>query len=217
MKKKIALLMATVMLFGVTVGATIAYLTSTTKVVNNTFKVGDIKITLDEEKVDEYGEDDVSKVERVYGNEYKLIPGHTYKKDPTVHVQPKSENCYVFVKVVNGITGIEVAAEDGDTIAEQMEAKGWKALGTEANVYYYVGTGDAANQNGLVVNTLNNTTLDLVVFENFTIATDANVDSYATAGNADAVVTIVAYAVQSDSFDTAAEAWGAAPSNWIEG
>ena len=46
MKKKIALLMAMVMLFGMTVAGTLAWLQAETDPVVNTFTVGNINITL---------------------------------------------------------------------------------------------------------------------------------------------------------------------------
>ena len=99
MKKKIALLMAMVMLFGMTVAGTLAWLQAETDPVVNTFTVGNINITLDEADVDDTDEDgDVT--ERDKANEYKMIPGQTYTKDPIVTVKADSEDCYLFVKVI---------------------------------------------------------------------------------------------------------------------
>ena len=52
MKKKIALLMACVMAFGIAVGGTLAWLTDTTGEVKNTFTDSDINITLTETDTD---------------------------------------------------------------------------------------------------------------------------------------------------------------------
>ena len=81
-KKALLLALCAVLLVVSTVFATLAYLTSTTKVVTNTFTVGDIVITLDETDVDVYGKKDGET--RVLKNDYKLIPGHNYTKDPTI-------------------------------------------------------------------------------------------------------------------------------------
>ena len=40
-------------------------------------------------------DDEGNRVERVKGNEYHLIPGQTYIKDPTVTVQAGSESSYI--------------------------------------------------------------------------------------------------------------------------
>ncbi len=99
MKKKIALLMAMVMLFAVTTAGTLAWLQAETDPVVNTFTVGNINITLDEADVDDTDEDG-NVTERDKANEYKMIPGQTYTKDPIVTVKADSEDCYLFVKVI---------------------------------------------------------------------------------------------------------------------
>lgn len=198
MKKKITLVLATlacalVLVVG-SIAGTIAYLTSTTDTVTNTFTVGNVKITLNEAKVTEYGVKDGDT--RVTENTYKLIPGHTYIKDPTVHVEKGSEQCYVFVKVVDDIAAIQ----DATTLADQLTANGWTALSGVDNVYYYNTIVDARTADNHI---------DLKVFENFKILPDANVAVYANK-----TITVTAYAIQADGFDTAAAAWAAAPSNW---
>ena len=95
MKKSIALVMMAVLLVAASVMGTLAYLTSK-DTVKNTFTVGKVKITLDEAKVNEYGEADTP-ASRVKENTYKLIPGHAYTKDPTVHFAAGSEAGYLFV------------------------------------------------------------------------------------------------------------------------
>ena len=52
---------------------------------------------LDEQPVDEYGT--AQDGARVKANRYKLIPGHSYQKDPTVHLAANSEASWLFVKV----------------------------------------------------------------------------------------------------------------------
>ena len=165
---------------------TMAYLTSQTETVTNTFTVGNVAITLDETDVTPMGVKDTDA--RVQGNEYKLIPGHTYTKDPTVHVTAGSEDSWLFVKVVDEIAGIEADT----TVAAQMAANGWTAVEGETNVYAYKATVTSGQ--------------DIKVFENFTIKGDAAVADYA-----DKTITIEAYAIQADGFTTAADAWKAAP------
>lgn len=190
----------------VTVGATVAYLTSTTGPVTNTFTVGNVAITLDEVDTDVYGAEakkvtntedgTVTKVPvqddetptRGTGNVYKLIPGHEYTKDPTVHVSDGSEDCWLFVKVVNGISGIEADTK----IATQMANNGWTLVEEDSNVYAY--------KTKVPANT------DVPVFSSFTIANDADVSSYSNA-----TITITAYAVQADGFASSADAWTYAP------
>lgn len=86
-----------VLLVVASVMGTIAYLTST-DAVKNTFTVGNVSIKLDEAKVTEDGKP-VEGADRVHENDYKLLPGLTYTKDPTVTVENGSEESYVRMKV----------------------------------------------------------------------------------------------------------------------
>lgn len=96
-KRTVALVLAIVLVFAVAVGGTVAYLTSTANV-KNTFTVGSVDIKLDEAKVTPDGKA-VTPAERVTANDYKLMPGHVYTKDPTVTVLNGSEESYVRMKV----------------------------------------------------------------------------------------------------------------------
>lgn len=117
-KKTIALLLVLVMIFGISVGGTIAYLTDK-EAVTNTFTVGNVKIKLTETAVNEAGvpvdkngitqadstdenwkaavieANDSAPVE----NKYKLIPGMSYTKDPAVTLLEGSEKSYVRMRV----------------------------------------------------------------------------------------------------------------------
>lgn len=185
--KALLMTLCAVLLVAASVLGTMAYLTSTTGEVKNTFSIGKINITLDEAPVNEYGEE-VDGARRM-ANSYKLVPNHEYKKDPTVHVTGDSENSYIFVKVVNGITAIEAAGDT--TIAAQIEKK-WTKLDGVDNVYYQEYTKQTAAK-------------DFVVFNSFTVKNDiseTDLEDYATAS-----ITITAYAVQKDGFTGAKDAW----------
>ena len=121
--KALLLTLCAVLLVAASVLGTMAYLTSTDSV-ENTFTVGKVKINLDEAKVDADGKADTT-ADRVKANEYKLMPGHTYTKDPTVTVEKGSESSYVRMKVTfNNATEIiklctdPEFAEDGPTGVE---------------------------------------------------------------------------------------------------
>ena len=209
MKKSKAILMAlcAVLLVAASVMGTLAYLTST-DTVTNTFTVGNVAITMDELDVDNDNntQDNVTvdNVTRDKANAYKLLPGHTFIKDPTIHVASTSEDCYLFVKVVNEIAAIE--AKDTDTsktsIAAQMEAKGWDVVDATNGIYVYA---DAEGKPAAVT-----AGSDVVVFDNFKISDGVNNATLATYNSKTIVVT--AYAVQKDGFEskTASEIWTAA-------
>lgn len=193
--KALLMTLCAVLLVAASVLGTMAYLTSTTGEVKNTFSIGKINITLDEAPVNEYGEE-VDGARRM-ANSYKLVPNHEYKKDPTVHVTGEnSENSWIFVKVENGIAAIEAT---GDTmIAKQIEDKGWTKLtgvdGVE-NVYYRAYDKTSPDKN-------------FVVFDSFTVKNDVSEDTLK--GYQTASITITAYAIQRDAnLSTAADAWRA--------
>lgn len=181
--KALALALCAVLLVVTTVFVTMAYLTSKDSV-TNTFTVGKVTITLDEAKVTADGEK-VQGADRVKENKYHLIPGHFYVKDPTIHVANGSEECWLFVKVENGLANAE--ASGATSIESQMANKGWtKVEGTD--VYAYA-TKQAAGAN-------------VIVFDSFTIAGTTDVSLYE-----DAKIIVTAYAIQADGFATATEAW----------
>ena len=184
--KALLLTVCAVLLVAATVFTTVAYLKST-DAVTNTFTVGKVAITLDEAKVNEYGTA-VTPATRVKGNTYKLIPGHSYTKDPTVHFAAGSEASYLFVKVENGLSAIEA----GTTIEAQILANAWTKLEDETGVYYKQVAASA-------------TAVDYKVFDSFKIDENADVSDYGTAK-----ITVTAYAIQADGFDTAADAWAKA-------
>ena len=100
--KALLMSLCAVLLVAASVLGTMAYLTDS-KDVKNTFTVGNVAIKLDEAKVDEKGNlvknQDDTLADRVTQNEYKLLPGHTYTKDPTVTVLKPSVDSYVRMKV----------------------------------------------------------------------------------------------------------------------
>ena len=100
--KALLMSLCAVLLVAASVLGTMAYLTDS-KDVKNTFTVGNVAIKLDEAKVDDMGNlvknQDGTLVNRVTENDYKLLPGHTYVKDPTVTVLTPSVASYVRMKV----------------------------------------------------------------------------------------------------------------------
>ena len=206
--RKILLMAAcAVLLVCISVGATVAYLTSTDSV-TNTFTVGKVAITLDELDVD----NSTPNANRDKANAYKLMPGHSYVKDPTVHFAAGSEESYLFVKVENEIEAIEDKYTYGDTdpkkshtIDEQIAANDWVELDGVDNVYYKkVDANTGANA------------VDYKVFDGFKIidsiearpATPVAGVKYLEDYN-NKKITVTAYAVQADGFDDAKAAWDA--------
>lgn len=183
-KKVLLLLLCAVLLVGATVAGTVAYLTSNAKV-ENTFTVGNVAITMDEAKVDEYGVA-VAGANRVQANTYKLLPGHTYTKDPTVKVDANSEDCFVFVKIENGL-GV-----DG-TLAMNT---GWTLVTGQTNVWVY-----GTNEEPVSVEAGTN---NLTPFSTFKFGENAKPSDHT-----DSKIVVTAYAIQADTLEakSAAELW----------
>lgn len=188
-KKIVTAGLALVMVAGISVAGTLAYLTSADSV-QNTFTVGKVAIILDEADVNPDGTYVTDKESRVDANSYKLMPGHSYIKDPIVHVDANSEKSYLFVKLENGIAAIE---DQSNTIAEQMKDKGWDLVSGTTNVYAY--------------ETVVNGGTNVPVFDTFKISGDVEGDALETYQTAN--ITVTAYAIQADGFSSAEAAWTA--------
>ena len=176
-----ALLLVAAGVFG-----TLAYLTGT-DTVNNTFTVGNVKITLDEAKVTTDGTP-VEGADRVKANEYHLLPGHTYTKDPTVTVKANSEACWLFVKVTE--------STDLKNFITYAIAEGWTALPGVDGVYYREVPASAADQ-----------TFSVLAGDAVTVKSDVTRTMLETAKTDAPTLTFKAYAVQKDNVASASDAW----------
>lgn len=198
-----------VLLVSLSVGATLAYLTYTTDEVVNTFTVGAVEIDLDEVDVDLYG--NVDGTTRVKNNEYKLLPGHVYPKDPTVHVKKGSEPAYIRILVtINDLADLKaacgVAANETfmpENFVDGWSAEKWACFSMEEKdnkcllEFRYHSPVDARYE-----------TADINLEPLFThIKVPAAATNAQIAALEDLQIDIVAHAMQADGFATAADAW----------
>lgn len=189
--KALLMSLCAVLLVAASVLGTMAYLTDS-KDVKNTFTVGNVAIKLDEAKVDENGTQVVDKddnpVARVTENEYKLLPGHTYTKDPTVTVLAPSVESYVRMKVTFNNASQIIAmctdpefAEDGPTGVENAFPLIRMVKFVEANAAKWDGiipdnmeeTGDMLASNKYFVADKTNNTLTYYFYYNEAVAAPA--------------------------------------------
>lgn len=193
----------------VTVGATVAYLTST-DTVTNTFTVGNVQIKLDEAKANADGTLDTTVTDRVKANKYKLLPGHTYNKDPMVTVLKGSESCYVKMTV----TFSKAAALDAIFAPNGADMTSIFNGYNEANWIYKGNKEDtAANTRTYefwyketVAAPDNNVALD-ALFDSITVPGTITNAQLATLEGM--TITVNAYAIQADGFANAEAAWAA--------
>lgn len=209
LKKILTLACCAVLLVCISVGATVAYLTSTDEVVN-TFSVGNVQIKLDEAQANLDGTL-VPNAERVKANSYKLLPGHTYNKDPMVTVLNGSESSYVKMTVTfsnaDQLDAIFAAAGGANmtSIFNGYDSANWldkgntKDASKNTRTYEFWYKAPVAALNGDVP-------LD-ALFDSITVPGTITNEQLATINNM--TITVNAYAIQADGFSTAEQAWAA--------
>ena len=208
MKKIVMGLVCALALVTASVMGTMAYLTSTDEVVN-TFTVGKVQIKLDEAKANSDG----SLVEnggRVKANRYKLLPGHTYNKDPMVTVLEGSESSYVKMTVTftkadeldaifapNGanMTSIFVGYDSTNWISKGNTKD--TATNTRTYEFWYREAVEALD---------GDETLDALFDQIVVPGTITNAQLATIEGM---TITVNAYAIQADGFANAEAAWAA--------
>lgn len=206
--KALLLTLCAVLLVAASVLGTMAYLTSTDEV-TNTFTVGQVKIKLDEAKANPDGSL-VANADRVKANEYKLLPGHTYNKDPMVTVLSGSESSYVKMTVTfskaNELDAIFApGGADLTSIFNGYDAAKWIAKGntkdatanTRAYEFWYKETVGAPTAD---------VALD-ALFDSITVPGTITNEQLATIEGM--TITVNAYAIQADGFANAEAAWAA--------
>ena len=110
---------AFVLMLGI-IGGSLAWLVAKTDPIVHVFTYGGIQITLTETTGTGSG------IERYY----KMTPGKTLAKDPTLTVESGSEDCWLYVKID------ESSVERLSDYIEYTVADGWTALDGVSGVYY---------------------------------------------------------------------------------
>lgn len=202
-KRFVAILLCVTLVALAAIGATFAYLTDT-KTVDNTFTMGNVKITLDETNVND------PEGARVTSNEYNVYPGAVVTKDPIVHNTGK--NAAYIRATVNVSNWMNLCAayypdfketfpNDGYKAALNLLVgelgEGWSVVGVEAGDTFTIGQFDAKfilRYEGALASGDDTTAM----FQTVTIPAgidNANTDSFKE-------VKVVAQAIQADGFDT---------------
>ena len=206
--KALLLTLCAVLLVTASVLGTMAFLTSNDEVVN-TFSVGSVAIKLDEAKANTDG----SLVEgagRVKANSYKLLPGHTYNKDPMVTVLSGSEPSYVKMTVTfskaNELDAI--FAPNGanlTSIFNGYDAASWIAKGNTKDTTANTRTYEFWYKEAVGAPTAD-VALD-ALFDSITVPGEITKEQLATIEGM--TITVNAYAIQADGFANATAAWEA--------
>lgn len=220
-KKTLLTVMCAALLVVASIAGTMAYLTDTEQA-TNTFTVGKVYIDLDEKNVDGDKDSEGDTPERDKQNDYHLLPGHTYEKDPTVTVKAGSEKSYVRMlvevqninKLKDTFTDKEYYGKDGVFLLQNL-VEGWDP-GTWVYKSYTESTNATTNvksgvyefrYKGAVAEATNDFKLD-ALFDKITIPGEGVTND--NIGNlADVKILVTAHAIQADGFDTDDAAWAA--------
>ena len=206
--KALLLTLCAVLLVTASVLGTMAFLTSNDEVVN-TFTVGSVAIKLDEAKANTDGSL-VEGAERVKANSYKLLPGHTYNKDPMVTVLEGSEDSYIKMTITFS------KANELDAIFAPTGAELTSIFhGYDSNNWTYKGNTEDATADTRTYEFWYKETVDAPDSD---VPLDALFDSITVPGSITneqlksiegMTITVNAYAIQADGFANAEAAWAA--------
>ena len=208
LRKVLLLACSAVLLVCLSVGATFAYLTSTDSV-TNTFTVGNVQIKLDEAKANPDGSL-VANADRVKANSYKLLPGHTYNKDPMVTVLKGSESCYVkmtvtFSKAAELDAIFAPNGADMTSIFKGYDSTNWIYKGNTKDTENNTRTYEFWYKEAVAAPTAD-VALDALFDQIVVPGTITNTQLATIEGM---TITVNAYAIQADGFADAAAAWTA--------
>lgn len=223
MKKKITAVALIVALLAIAlIGGTMAYFTDT-KDVTNTFTAGNVKITLDEAKVTKNADGDLvadrdnrtSETEKTQS--YKLFPGMTVFKDPTITVAADSEDAWIGAKItikgdlhslygVAGYDNLDISkfVSGGLTAQDAEQEFNWNGLSmvykTSDLVIYQDASGKANNTWVMYVfmNNIKKANDTMVLFDTITVNAEFDKDEMAKLNGA--TVEVKAFATQANGF-----------------
>lgn len=219
MKLKTKMLIASLSLIAIaSTIITFALLTFQTDTLVNTFTVGQVSLKLDETDVDETGTP-IEGANRVTGNEYKLIPGKTYVKDPTMTVVAGSEDSYVRL-LVTITKAKEIKEVFGADFLPENYVTGWDKT-------KWISTSIKENEDNsityefryhkVVNGKVNNQDKDVILeplFTNFTVPGElTNEDLKKIQGFE---IKVVGHAIQAGGFKNADEAWAAFDADQVQ-
>lgn len=208
--KPLLLFLCAALLVGVSVLGTLAYLTDQVEV-KNTFTVGKVEIKVDEAKVDSDGVR-ITPETRVTENDYHLVPGGTYSKDPTMAVLKGSEEAYVRMLVTVNCANELNAIFDAtggfayDSILSGFDATKWMCVNETMNAATNTVTYEFRYKNAVKPTATENTVLEPLFT---TVTIPATLDSSDMESINNLEVTVIGHAIQKVGFNDEASAWAA--------
>lgn len=199
-----------VLLVAGSVAGTLAFLTDD-DTVTNTFTIGKVDISLTETAIKPDGTPDEG-AERVKKNEYRLVPGVTYTKDPILAIEPDSESAYIRMIVrVQNWSAAEAAFGSLEEIVN-LDAANWTAVGNgeqDGNTMIY----EYRYKESPIANATNEAIELPALFTELTVPGDLTSTElgalYTGDEKTDFRITVEGHAIQSTGFASADAAWTA--------
>lgn len=136
-KKIILFGLCAALLIGASVMGTMAYLQSQSPTAAYSMGIGNVSITLADAAAPSTAPNEGATVSTEI-DPYKLIPGTTIAKAPTITVAAGSQACWLFVKI--GEEGSVKIGDDTYSCRDFLDyaiAEGWKQLNVEDEIIYY--------------------------------------------------------------------------------
>lgn len=205
--KPLLVTLCVVLVIATAVVGTLAFLTDREEVVN-TFTVGNVLIDLTETDVDTAG-DPIPNAPRVQANEYHLLPGLDYTKDPQITVKAESEESYVrmMVTIEDMDKLLAIMGQDflPETVVEGWDPAIWSCVG-----YTDDGQGNRTYEFRYHTTVSTMGTGDQVLealFQSFTVPQEINGEELATLK--DVRIVVQGHAIQAQPFADADAAWAA--------
>lgn len=230
-KKSVIMLLCALLIIGSVAFGTIAYLTDRATVTNK-FTIGRVSIIVDEIEVDENGKpipnpeydptnpgsgDPNLRTEEE--NEYPLIPGRTYPKDPTLTVKAGSEESYVrMIVTITGMTELKTVFEDLKQLYPAKYPNGFVpgdfVTGRDNTQWIFHGMTESVALNAYVLEfryalpVHPSATEDVrlpALFKTISVPGELNYSHLQKL--AGLAIDVEGHAIQTNSFDTAEDAW----------
>lgn len=212
-KRTLIAVLAALLIVSAAVAGVWSYSTSRDSDIN-VMSVGRVKISLDEAQVDQQGVPAQGGLRTTQGNDYELVPGYTYTKDPTVTVRGGSLDAYIRVMItIHGYSSVEAA------FGQNYSLSAW-LTGFDASVWMPTGTPARDIVNDSITYELRyhqpytETAQDVVlppVFTGFTVPGSVTGGQLRLIARSSVPVTVEirGHAIQKETFDTADDAWAA--------
>lgn len=211
MKKILLCSLCLIAVAAASIFGTLAYLTDRESVVN-TFTIGRVDISVDEAKVNTDGTP-VSGADRVQSNEYHLLPGGVYTKDPTVTLEADSEDAYVrMILTVHNASAVQAILDKYNLGDFSVLIGGW-----DKDIWLYDGfTEDTAantisfefRYKEIVSKSTTDTELP-ALFETLIVPGEITGEEMQALYDGGFKMEVFGHAIQATGFDTADYAWAA--------